>query len=627
MSSPKRQTIDFLLYPLVFVPIFIIPGIEDVFNLPKLWLLISLTVGIVIHYVVSFRQIKSVSWKLKRNLLVLILATNCTIVGCSFLTETTLSRILWGSPSRSNGVLYFICIFSLVGIASTSAPSSDFLKKSIRFIQIPLFVNLLYCSIQFLGKDPLPWVNPNSPIIGTFGNPNFSGAALGISCVFYLLLSLNSTKNWRLIYSILGLFSFYLSISTDSLQGPAIAVIGSLLILIQRISLGISRKKILAIFLSLFFVGAFFLSSFLGFGPVGSLLYQYTLRLRLDYWWIALQMALSEPLIGKGPDSYYEGYLLYRSENFVETYGVGLRADSAHSAPLNFLANFGFLSFALYFLLTAIITFFAIKLIFSWPRIGLEAQIFSFIWLLFLLQSMISIEQIGLGVMQWLSGGLVLHFSFNHSQYMSDEKKLMNKRVTNGFPTNSVKHRKLSVLGGELAVLSIAVSALLALPPLRDEIILKNIAQGNFQDAEVQNTITKEIQSLSSFALKEYRRARIVSNYYLNIGDTDSALAILRTLTAIDPESADTWLQIAKIENYMNRHAEEIIARKVVLVLDPLNYRNMLDLAKTYIKQGDQSLALPMLAEVTRLAKANVEAIEAARLLDELMKGETKIQN
>ena len=618
MGNQKRQTIDYLLYPLILVPVFFLPSIDDVFNLPKLWLLISLTLGICVHLTLNVKKISRENWKLKRLLLILILSLNLIMTCCSFLSESTMSRILWGFPSRSNGLLYFICIFVLLGVALVANPSSKFPKRSVHSLQIPFAVNLLYCSLQLIGKDPVAWSNPYNPLIGTFGNPNFSGAVLGISSAFYFFLFLNASRLWKSTYLLLGLSSFVLSLLTDSLQGPVVAVLGLGIIFLERYSVRLSKKKLLAITSSMLLAGSFFVISFLGFGPAGSFLYQYTLRLRLDYWWIALQSALAKPFTGIGPDSFLEGYFLHRSEDFVTTYGVGLRADSAHSAPLNFLASFGFISFILYLLIVLAVSHFALKLIFESPKTVMAPRVFALIWLLFLVQSLISLEQVGLGAIQWLSGGLVLHFTFNPKAYRSDVEKSVKKHTMGTVTIDSRQENKFSLVSGELAILSIVASAFLVSPPLKDEFTLRQISQANFENPEVHKEVDKEIDSLSPFALQEFRRARNVTNYYLNIGDVDKAIKILSDLTTIDPQSADAWSQIAKIENFRGRYAEEIAARKSLLALDPLNYRNILDLAKAYVSHGDKELAVVMLKEVRRLAKSNVEAIEASKLLVDL---------
>jgi len=615
MDSEKRKTIDYILYPLIIVPIFFVPSIEDVFNLPKLWLLISFTTGTCVHFCMNKNETMLKNQKMKRNILILVFGLVILTSVCAFFTDTTLSRLLWGFPSRSNGLLYFICIFTLFAIAAAALPSANFSKRSLQSIQVPLLINLIYCSIQLAGRDPIAWNNPYNPLIGTFGNPNFSGAVLGITSALYLLMAITSSKIWKFVTLGLCFYSFGLSILTDSLQGPAIAIVGFTLVLIQSASRKISRNQLLTLVFCVLFTGLLSIISFLGFGPAGSSLYQYTLRLRLDYWWIALQTAISRPFTGIGPDSFLEGYFLHRSQEFVTKYGVGLRADSAHSAPLNFLANSGFIAFSLYVFLIIVTTFFAFGILFKSPKNRIDVQAIALMWLLFFIQSLISLEQVGLGVLQWISGGLVLHFYINKNVYLMEQQKLTNRKANKERPITTAKYGKFSAVSGEIAALSIVASAFLFSAPLRDEISLRKISSSNFQNQEAQSNVKEEIQSLSPFALQEFRRARHVTDYYLNIGDVDAAMRILSSLIDRDPESADAWSQIAKIENFRSNFADEIAARNILLKIDPLNYRNMLDLARAYVKNGENDAAASLAKNVVRLATSNVEGVEATQLL------------
>lgn len=627
MPLHKRQTIDYVLYPLLLIPIFFFPSIQDVFNLPKLWLLISLTVGIILHFILNLRQIKSGDSVWKRRILVLTITMIATLSVCSFLTESTLSRILFGLPSRANGLLYFICIFALLGVAASSGTSMGFLKRSIRIAQIPLTLNLVYCTIQYFGIDPIAWNNPYNPMIGTFGNPNFSGAVLGISSSVFLLLSLEAAGLWKWTFILLSVYSFVLSFLTESLQGPLIASIGILIIYAKKISKEISKRQLLLFLIGCSILALFLIISFFGYGPLGNLLYQYTLRLRFEYWRIGLKTTLSNPFTGIGPDSYIEGFSLFRSESFIDTYGVGLRSDSAHSSPLNFLANFGFVPFVLYILVVMVITYFSVKQLFGVSGVKIDEKAFALMWILFLIQSLISIEQIGLGVLQWLSGGLVLHFAFNDYRNASTLESSRNRSIQNSISTSYAQKGKFSAMSGEAAVCSFLIAAFLASPPLSDEIKLANIASANYQDPEVQKLVGVEVKSLSTFALEDFRRARVVTNYYLNIGDVDSAMQVLTTITEKDPQSVDAWSQIAKIENFRGRYAEEIVARRTILTLDPLGYQNMLELSNAYLKLEKWNLAILFAKKVSKLAEENIEGVQARKLIEELKTAQAMVEN
>ena len=142
---------------------------QDPFNVPKFSLLILLAPFTL--YVLSISSNKKEA----------TIQTRVTLVALGvFLTAFLLASVLSGNIYQSmvglyqrnlgfltylNFALLFICVcFSL--------NHKNFNKFLIMFVSTGS-IETMYGLVQHLGADPFNWKNPYSPILGTFGNPNF----------------------------------------------------------------------------------------------------------------------------------------------------------------------------------------------------------------------------------------------------------------------------------------------------------------------------------------------------------------------------------------------------------------------------------------------------------------------
>ena len=623
-ATTKMTTGSFYLLVIAIVPVFFLPSALDVFNTPKVWVLLSLSLTICAHSFLTARNVNDIAkGEARSSLSHYALISVWLLIGgtllTSFVSDTTTSRIMWGMPGRANGLLYFFSVFALILVGYRMNMKANFDSRLLLAIQFPILINCAYGLIQFLGLDPVPWTNPYSPIIGTFGNPNFSAAFLAIGAVFNLWLVLKATSGiYRILYLGIAILSGTLSVLTRSIQGPLIIGIGITLMCLRFIYWKLSKIRFI---LALSFVGlssgGIFLS-FLGLGPLGDRLEQYTLVLRLEYWKLAIRMASENPLIGQGTDSYIEGFRKYRTLDFVKQYSQSLNADSAHSAPLNFLANFGFVNFGLYMFLILAISIASLKLFFSKDRHELSALL-GLIWMLTFIQSLFSLEQVGLGAFQWAIGGLVISHSVNNL--------LLEQRV------NNVPHKKPGVLSrkptkeslkvefaSELALGVFLISIFLSSSVIRSDMFLLSLRTGTAQERFDADEIEKKIQSQSFLSQDEVRRAIYISDYYTNQKNLSRSLEVLQRITAKDPQAYEALNQLARIANFQGEFGKEIDYRTRISKLDPQNQENLLSLADAFKLSGRVSESISTLESMLLSWPDSPQAESASVLLSELKK-------
>jgi hypothetical protein len=104
-----------------------------------------------------------------------------------FSSENTFERGLYGAFSRNTGlVTYASLVLVFLGATLFARPQS--FQKVVTALTIAGVVNTIYSLLAASGNDIITWNNPYGAILGTFGNPNFISAFMGI---FFTLLIVN----------------------------------------------------------------------------------------------------------------------------------------------------------------------------------------------------------------------------------------------------------------------------------------------------------------------------------------------------------------------------------------------------------------------------------------------------
>ena len=610
-SSRKLSTSSIYLITLSVVPVFFLTHTIDVFNISKALLFIALVVGTLVHFKILNSRRTFSNFEKKVSLILLFLIGG--ILTTSLLSDTTLARMLWGYPGRANGLLYYGAVFVSLYIGMRLTLEESFPKRLKRACNFSFIVVTAYSLIQYLGLDPIAWSN-STQIIGTFGNSNFISAYLGVITSFYLFQFLETRNSTRYIFLILSLIAGFLTVETDSIQGIALIAIATTILILRYTKQHVSIKIFLLSLISTIIFGSFFFISFLGFGPLGESLYQYTLRLRMDYWAIGIKTGLNWPLTGVGTDSYIEGFKLLRDRDFVEKWGHTLTSDSAHSVPLNFLANFGFINFALYLTLLIVISTLAIKVLFGSRQVRSFAPLVALMWSGMVIQSLFSIEQIGLSSFQWLLGGILLNEQI--FEPIAVNRKIKEESVSKSLATP--KRKWFYEFRGEIALASVVLSTFLLSPIIREDINLKKLSLISNNQSSLIEFLDSNANSFSYITRDEVRKGVRLSNALLDAGRVSDAETFLLKMVEKDPQAFDALETLARIQNYYSRPQQEVFYRKRVERVDPWNYANRLALVSAYISLGRVSEAESSAELLLKLAPNSTEAESATALIREI---------
>jgi O-antigen ligase len=329
------------------------------------------------------------------------------------LGANTFERGLYGAFGRNTGLLTYVSL-SIFLLAALQLKNLQSFQKIVRFFLAAGVLNVVYCLAAANGYELFAWENPYSSVLGTFGNPNFIGAFMGMlsSVLFVQLLSCMYSLRKSLIYSSVLLLALYVVALSNALQGVLVAGFGISVTLYFYLRSHEKFRILRHYYLASLLLGVILI--LLGIfkqGPLTSVLYKPSVTFRGEYWKTGFNMWLDNPILGIGVDSYGQFYRTYRSLSSTISPGMEVTTDAAHNVYIDILAGTGILGFVGYGLMNILILASAYRFIKENKRF--DPTFYSLLtgWVTYQLQSIVSINQIGLAIWGWILGGSLLAYS------------------------------------------------------------------------------------------------------------------------------------------------------------------------------------------------------------------------
>ena len=354
-----------------------------------------------------------------------------------------LTRTFWGTWGRNNGLATILSLLIIAYTTSILVKIEEFPRLITLFLSILFIPATLYGLVQAFLTDPLDWSVKGS-VFSFFGNTNFASsifALVSLASILCLTGFSNSAAN-KVLLTFQSVASFIVMIATDSIQGLVAFLIGLSLLIYFKLSL--VREHLSRFFASIIVViGSFTFISFLGIGPLGETLYQYTLKLRTFYWIAGLEMGFSNPIFGVGVDSYGDFYRQFRSLETAKTTSIDLTVNNAHNAAIQIFATLGLIGLTAYLLLFIPALVFSIKFLLK-PQKNWSTNRATIVTLFIasFSVSMISIDNISIAVITWMLAGAVSGF---HFQSKHNEKPVTFKSLEDLNNSKQFHKRNLSI--------------------------------------------------------------------------------------------------------------------------------------------------------------------------------------
>jgi MFS family permease len=563
LSTYAEKTLAKVLsYGAAFTAILVVSGsVTDPVNTPKLLSLgvVGFTaIGIVLS---SWSQLRNSAMQAPTIIALLFLAA---AISATIFSQSPLSQNIYGAYGRNNGLLaYLFLAFIFIAGASLAQQSSfDSVAKALIFAGI---VNIIYCGWVILFGDFIGWNNPYGNILGTFGNPNFIGAFLGIFLSAYVAYAISPKRSqaWRWSLLVVVPVTLFEIVDSSAIQGRVVAAGGLALVLFAYLRFRVS-KVILGIYsLGVSVAGVFALLGALQIGPLTQFIYKTSVSLRGQYWLAGWNAGESRPFTGLGMDALGDWYRRVRDPQAIILPGVNTTVNAAHNV---FMDMFAFGGWPLFLTYLAFVGFTGYSLVGTFFRLEAFDGTFTAIavaWIGYQVQSIISINQIGLAVWGWLLGGALIAY-YRATRMGKSEKDLPGNTEKKRFAVNKKNTAKKSDSSYLLAAFAAGLVGLfLALPPF--------VSDSRWKSAMSEQSLPKIEESMQP----SYFNPQNVNRYVMNVRLLEESqlpdLAYKYALEAVkwNPDSFESWRFLYFISKSTPEDKERAVAK--MQELDPLN--------------------------------------------------------
>lgn len=341
--------------------VFVIWGsVTDPVNTPKLFILgcAAFAAG-AIALVMGAKEL----WRSSR--LWLIGSTLFIVFSISAIVNSSspLEQNIYGTYGRNTGFVTYLALLLISTAATLFRQKSNF-----DLIIYSLFAagvaNVAYCLWAIAFGDFIGWNNPYGNILGTFGNPNFIGAFLGIfiSALLAYVVQPGTSWKYRGLAAITMAVALFEIKKSHAVQGLVVSAAGFSIVGFYFIRSKFKSKLILSGYTAAVAVLGFIsLMGALQKGPLASLIYKTSVSLRGQYWQAGWNMAREFPFTGVGMDSYGDWFRRARDIKSLILPGPETTTNAAHNIPLDILAYGGWPLFISYIFLIVLAVIAIIK--------------------------------------------------------------------------------------------------------------------------------------------------------------------------------------------------------------------------------------------------------------------------
>ncbi len=594
----KVQT--FILLAGVLTTLAIWTKLEDPINLPKMFVLVlgaAVVLGLSLPAILSARKFSSPTQQIGLGLI--------SLFGTGLLISTLATDVkytaIFGEYHRNNGLLSYLAmiIFMAAGSLVFSFKSAN---RYFTFFGIAGLLLSFYGLLQGIGADPVGWKIDYNPFITTLGNPNFTSGFLGLSGIAILYQALIAKDHkYQVGYAIGLLVNLYILWRSGSIQGVFGFAIGATILILVK--LWVTNKRYGQIGLAVAGIaGTPVALAVVNIGPLASKLYQGTLKNRIDYWNAAIGMFRDHPIFGVGVDRFGEYYRQYASQIQVVQ---GQNTDNAHSVYMQILATGGLTLFVPYILLVLFITFIGLRSLFK--NQGEEkfkvGAVFS-IWLATIAINIVTIDNLGVGVWFWITGGLLVAISSSTIKSEGsgqDQKEKINKTKSNKTVISESIFPITYIASFILATLVLVITV----PALGKSSALYNFK--NNASSYTTDTYVPALVSESKGASNDPQYLIQLANLALIQSAANEAFVMIDQVNNIDSRSYYGNYFAAFALEALNKRSDAIKYRERLKELDPWNNASLIELIKDYLSVGNTDSA----AEIAALIKRNYPGSQA----------------
>jgi O-antigen ligase len=577
---------------------------QDPFNSPKFWVLL-LGAAWLLGYPISFRKKSNFLNKKGLRLTQILLFLFIGASTLSLLAADNKQIAFFGDNMRKNGYLTYLAL-AIFFLAIAGFINSSNVIVLYHFILLSAYVVGGYGLLQMSGNDFINWSASGMALFSTLGNSNFAGSAMAILAILSLGGAYIGRKDPITLW--LSLIAFViLSITifpTNARQGLlllAFGVISLLLVLIYNFD-----KKLGLVGVA--FAAFGFTVSILGMlqiGPLERFLYKDSVSVRGYYWRAGIEMFRDNPLFGVGLDNYGSFFKEYREVGYPLKYGYSLTSTNAHNVFIQHFATGGIFVGTIYLILTAVIFWRGVISLRKFEKDERVLRAVFFIaWLAFQAQSLISIDNIGIGIWGWVLGGVVVGLSVVPTNDPIGNQQFKRE--------NRVRKSQMGLLQPIISASFTALTLVLVVFLYRaDSAMFQQRAAYNPAAPAQKDFFYQLAQKTVNAPLQDLQYKVMTATYLHGMGFQQEALNLLEQLHVEDPYNLDALTFLASYYENLGQVDKALVAREKIAKLDPWNANNYLQIAFNYKFLGNKVSQQNYLDKVLSFAAADPMVIKA----------------
>lgn len=544
MKATKNQVTDIVvILALIIITLFVTPFYSyDPINIPRF---VTTTMFGLISFLLILTYRKSLQEKKYQLVLLISIGFVIWSIISSLFSKMNLQDTLFGVSGRQTGLITYLSLIFLMLLTIISSERNLLLSVTKVLLYCGL-TSTFYGLIQSFGQDPLDWINPNNPVFGFFGNPNFQSSFLGISVSASIAYVLHSqiSNIARIIWLAYIPLSLYVIYKSQSQQGFLVFAAGASTVIYIWIKAHKRWAKLRLLYLLAWTLGIFLaLIDIFQKSPWKPILYKPSVTFRGDFWRTGWEMTRDNAIFGVGLDGYGDNYRFYRDQIAAQRNSTPA-VDSAHNVFLDISSGGGVPLLLAYVSLIILVIVSILRIVKREEEFNVGFAGVVGAWVAYLSQSIISINQIGLAVWGWVLSGAIIGYEINTRAGAG--KSILSK----------MRGEKFAITTG------IVLGLIVTLPVL--------MSDGQFRSSIKEGEILKIEKNLNSWP-QSVTRMNIASQLFIEGGFPDRALVISQKAIQINPRNYEAWEKI-----YSNPVADINLKNRAIQKMKELDPRNPL---------------------------------------------------
>lgn len=266
------------------------------------------------------------------------------VAAVASMTAPNPSAAAMGLLGRHSGLVTYIAA-GILGIAAAGSAGDQLAERTLNVLVVGLLPLGAYGLLQLAGVEPLGVEASVSGVFVTLGNPNFAGAYAGsLLGVAVWWTTTAASSGLRVLGAAAAVSSLLVVAGAGSVVGMIAATtsVGVVATVWLHDREGAAGRAALPLFGSVSAVGgALVAAGTFEVGPLAGLGRTTGISLRRFYWDAAVDMGVSQPMLGVGFDNFIARYREFRAPDAADRVQLVLETDAAHSVPLQLLSGGG----------------------------------------------------------------------------------------------------------------------------------------------------------------------------------------------------------------------------------------------------------------------------------------------